>query len=545
MNNEIWVNERLYTFVESFDTNLCLTYENDSWGTWHILREFISNAIDAVQGDISKVRIISEGGFTYIHDEGSGFSLKFAKRIGASSKKEDPSSIGQFGEGSKLAILTCIRNGIGIKLCSQNWLVIPRVVEMEDQQILFYNIYECESPVSGSIVIVEITEEIRNITENLSSYFLQFNSEACLFGDIARGIFPLVNNMARLYNKGVFIKEIDAVFSYGISLEKLNRDRDLISHGDMAYEIRDIWEKVDNKELIKRLMTIAAHPSDFRSNLIEFYARLYSYNPSAWAEAFTELFGNDACLYSNDIATREAKELGLSVIQFDNGISSILKSGGIRFDSDGLSDEYEFEFAHVSREEKEMIEKLSNLAEMAGFSLPDSIKVFDIYKSNPDILGIYNQDSCQIYLKRDILSDSLENALHVLLHEANHNETKADDVSREFSDSLSRKLARLAIMVSSKLGQVREIEIDNRGIKLPAEVLLSASDMEAVIAVVGNEIIVKVGSYTLDFELMESIIESKVYKRRIILKKSCYIVTLPKEIMEAFRKYPTIKCYIH
>lgn len=73
---------------------------------------------------------------------GAGYTIFYAKRIGASCKKNNSDSIGQFGEGIKLALLTCIRNNIVVMLGIQNWLIVPYINHIENQDVLFYDIYE-------------------------------------------------------------------------------------------------------------------------------------------------------------------------------------------------------------------------------------------------------------------------------------------------------------------------------------------------------------------------------------------------------------------
>ncbi len=102
---------RIYLLREEFDVNLTLDYENDSWDEWHIIREFVSNALDSVGGDKEKMRVESTDDVITIIDDGEGYGIVLAKRIGASSKKTDTASIGQFGEGTKMALLTCLRLG--------------------------------------------------------------------------------------------------------------------------------------------------------------------------------------------------------------------------------------------------------------------------------------------------------------------------------------------------------------------------------------------------------------------------------------------------
>lgn len=141
----VTINGILYQYFEQFDVNLTLQYENDRWSEWHIIREFISNALDAVGGQVDAFSLSEEDGFIHIHDLGNGYSINYAKRIGASSKKNDEQSIGQFGEGTKMAILTCLRKGISVRLASQDWFIIPKSLPIEDDlDVLVFDIYKAE-----------------------------------------------------------------------------------------------------------------------------------------------------------------------------------------------------------------------------------------------------------------------------------------------------------------------------------------------------------------------------------------------------------------
>lgn len=161
------INGVVYRYCEQFDVNLTLQYENDRWSEWHIIRKFISNALDAVDGQIDSFSLSEEDGFIHIHDYGSGYSINYAKRIGASSKKNEEQSIGQFGEGTKMAILTCLRKGIKVRLASQDWLIIPNSMPIDDDlDVLVFDIYKSDETIQGSFVSIEATQEIKEILKS-------------------------------------------------------------------------------------------------------------------------------------------------------------------------------------------------------------------------------------------------------------------------------------------------------------------------------------------------------------------------------------------
>ncbi|WP_313558835.1 hypothetical protein [Ruminiclostridium cellobioparum] len=531
MNNELIINGVIYNWQEEFDVNLTLAYENDSWGEWHIIREFISNALDCVGMDISRVEIINHDGYIHIKDGGSGYSLVYAKRIGATSKKGDASTIGMFGEGVKMSLLTCIRKSIKVMLASMDWLIIPKMVEAEDQQVLFYDIYHTKQPISGSLVAIEATEVIADVINNLHNYFIYYSKDQCLSGNQTDGIYPLKNGLSRLYNKGVYVKDLQGLFSYSISIDKLNRDRDTISYSDIGYKIRDIWERVNSVELLKTFLQQAVKPSSERDRYIEFYASTYSNYPHIWAKAFIELYGENARLFTNDIAAREAETLGFLPINIEYNVSRILKHGGIRSDEDGLDDDYEFTFSQdLSHEERSVLYLLPLYANMAGLQVPETVKVFDEYRSHDDIPGIYNHRNNQIYIRRDVLTGDLEKALTIYLHEANHYETGSDDVSREFTDNLNNLLANMILRYAKDIGVDSELEVNAKGIVLPKEFSLSALNMIATIIIFGNEFIIIVADKTIRAMFHIQIEKSVLLNRKVIISKGRFVIPLPNEL---------------
>ena len=269
------VNGFEYQYKEQFDVNLTLQYENDRWEAWHIVREFISNALDSVSGDISKVSISKENGYFNIADCGDGYPITFAKRIGASSKRQTESSIGQFGEGTKMAVLTCLRKGLSVKLASQNWLIVPKALPIDEGlEVLVFDIYESEDTIEGSLVSVEVSEEMKIIVENKELHFLQFNSITPFHGTMTAGIYPN-DGKAKVFNKGVYIKNIDAMYSYALSISQLNRDRDLLDDNTLCLTIRDLWNTVDKPELIECYFQESCKAAGTNSNYKEFTYSLY------------------------------------------------------------------------------------------------------------------------------------------------------------------------------------------------------------------------------------------------------------------------------
>jgi hypothetical protein len=268
---------------------------------------------------------------------------------------------------------------------------------------------------------------------------------------------------------------------------------------------------------------------------------MYSKHPQIWSEAFRDLFGQNACLFTDDIAEREAVCLGYNVVKMDYNFADILKSGGIKYDKEGLSDDFEFVFSStLDKDETITLFKLPVLAQLAGFEVPESIKVFDQYKQHSDIAGLYNSEKQQIYLRRDLLKSDFEEALYVFLHETCHHSTQADDISREFAEGLCRKLTAILLRYANEIGIDENLGINTKGIELPDSFSLSANEMTATVAVVESELVMKVAGRTLTANLPTGICKSSIWNRRILFFNSKFTVALPDSILECLISLDTL-----
>jgi hypothetical protein len=260
---------------------------------------------------------------------------------------------------------------------------------------------------------------------------------------------------------------------------------------------------------------------------------MYSNHPQVWSEAFHDLYGDSACLFTDEIAQREAESLGYSVIKMDYSFANILKSGGVKLDKDGLSDDFEFVFSdNLDRDEKITLSKLPVLAALAGFNVPESIKVFDEYKQHSDIPGIYNSDKQQIYLRRDLLKSNFDEALYVFLHEVCHHSTGSDDVSREFAAALCRKLTAMLLKYTTEIGIDEELNVTPKGLELPKSFTLSAEEMNAIVIVADNELTIRSSGHILTCTLPLSIDKPSVWSRKIIIYNNRFVVSIPEQLMQ-------------
>lgn len=533
----VLINGMSYMYQEQFDVNLTLQYENDRWSDWHIIREFLSNALDAVDGQIDAFSLIEEDGFIHIQDHGKGYPINYAKRIGASSKKNDEQSIGQFGEGTKMAILTCLRKGISIRLASQDWLIIPKCMPIEDDlDVLVFDIYKSDQSIQGSIVSIVATPEIKDILKDKEQYFLQFSSKNPLSGSMNQGIFPITGK-AKLYNKGVFIKDIDAMYTYGLSINQLNRDRDLVDDDTLSRNIREIWNNVDNPQLIQRYFEESNRIANgvVSSKFKEFNYCIYPELSvrQIWVDTFYSLFGPKAIISTNDLASREAACLGHSPIRLDYCGRSLTDYIGIPKDIDVVSDDYEFAWVeNLNDREEKRLSFFKQVTDLLALECPDTVKVFDSYAKSDNVVGLYNPDKDEIYMRRERLSGNLEEALETFIHELNHKSTGADDSDRRFADGLSKLSSKLLLEYLKTVGIPTKLKLTERGFKLPSSFSYQADKLMSTITAIGNQIMIHTNGHLLISKLSGLMLKPYFMEKPVTFHNGSFYVNIPKAIRE-------------
>lgn len=533
------VNGLEYQYKEQFDVNLTLQYENDRWEAWHIVREFISNALDSVGGDISRVRINEEEGYFNIADSGEGYPIIYAKRIGASSKKQDENSIGQFCEGTKMAVLTCLRMGLSVRLASQNWLIVPKSIPVEEGlEVLMFDIYESAEAIYGSLVSVGALKEIKDIVESKDKYFLQFSSASALHGTMTAGIYS-IDGKAKVFNKGVYIKDIDAMYSYALSISSLNRDRDLVDDNTLCQQIRNLWNTVDQPELIESYYKESCRAAGTNIKLKEFTYSLYPVYEvrDTWLEVFKRLFGAKAIISSNELATREALLLGFTPVQLDYYGRYAAESIGIAKDVDVVSDDYEISWAcNLSEKEESRLAFFKQIAGLVNMDLPKTIKVFESYAQSDNVIGLFNTEKDEIYLKREQLGGNMAEILNTVLHELNHKKTGADDCDRRFADGLSSLSTNLLLELLNKVGLPINLKLTDRGFKLPRNFSYSADKLQSQIVSIGNHVIIHTNGHILTATIDGAKLKPYSSERPVTFYKGDFYINVPLSIREALPK---------
>lgn len=227
------------------------------WTYVEAVRELFQNAIDneRVNPD-NKMSISHTGDVLEISNKTSKLTLD-SLLLGSSTKRDDDRTIGQHGEGYKIAFMVLLREGKNItvenyganelwttKLVNSRRYNGAKVVQIEVDKNPFW-----KKNVNNDLnIIVEGISESEYDDIVKANLFLQDDVDASemtssgqvLFGD---------DNVGRIFVKGLYVSTMNSMgLRYGYNFDttgiKLDRDRKLVSSFDISYYASKIWAEL-------------------------------------------------------------------------------------------------------------------------------------------------------------------------------------------------------------------------------------------------------------------------------------------------------------
>lgn len=216
-----------------------------TWGMDEALRELIANAIDgeAEMGADFSYKYDASRRFLTLINQGARVDIR-ALYFGASSKGGDARTIGQYGEGLKLAMLVCAREGHKLVIKNQNEQWIPSIAQDKlGQDALCVDIKD--TPTKNQDFKVELWGVDEQMWEEAQARFLRLSpckkKEAtrageCLFDPDYKG---------HIFVKGVKVTVMpQAQHGYNFFDLDIGRDRSIPTSWQLESAIAQIWAEL-------------------------------------------------------------------------------------------------------------------------------------------------------------------------------------------------------------------------------------------------------------------------------------------------------------
>jgi len=221
--------------METINLNLSPRYV-PNWGAWEVAREIICNAIDAAE---DKMQCQVEGADKLIVTTPTVPDMGELFIIGEGSKTVGGNTIGQFGEGLKVAALAACRAPGGSLT-----LYVP------GKRITFGF-----APIFGKDVLHAYIEP----DNHSDGYRAEIVMHGCAFAFVGRllddrtprAMEKSCGTGFKCYVKGVFVSEFgnDAIWDWNLGNVRMNRDRSLVLEKDISEAIGIFFSLVSREAI--------------------------------------------------------------------------------------------------------------------------------------------------------------------------------------------------------------------------------------------------------------------------------------------------------
>lgn len=310
------------------------------WTYVEAVRELFQNAIDNERvNPNNKMSISHTGDVLEISNKTSKLTLD-SLLLGSSTKRDDDRTIGQHGEGYKIAFMVLLREGKNItvenygadeiwttKLVNSRRYNGAKVVQIEVDKNPFW-----KKNVNNDLnIIVEGISESEYDDIVKANLFLQDDVDASemtssgqvLFGD---------DNVGKIFVKGLYVSTMNSMglrhgYNFDTTGIKLDRDRKLVSSFDISYYASKIWAELAKndkytEDIADMVQSKAPDVEYLRSSIY-----LYKDNLGGVADKIVdnlkEEYGDNVYPVTDNEEYRAAERSGLSPVIVSSNVKEI------------------------------------------------------------------------------------------------------------------------------------------------------------------------------------------------------------------------------
>ena len=451
-----------------------LTIESSYCKDWTIqdaIREVIQNGLDTG----TKIAFGLNGTLWEIIDNGAGIKLSDFI-IGRSSKRDDNTVIGQFGEGLKIGCLVLARESRQVNIVSlgKSYDFSIQYDDTWQEKLLTIDVDDSPIKQKGTAVSIECSEEE---IEQARRLFMQLNPQPVI-DTIGVGSNVTGSNILEtpgiIYVNGLAVTKVDALYGYNFVNRKelVNRDRAAIGHSEIKNCIAEALSYTTNVGIISNLMKTAVATADGKT-YIEFDV-MFTPRKNTWLKVIRELYGTKVCLSSHspkvDLAATEKNWKVLELPwNFWYSLQRILpKSEAVIKDTKRI-----VPFSRLTAEQKEFFKKGKGIAdELAGEAGLKAypVKIF-VDKEKKDNTRLFNFDQTGFYLNgvagichQTIKDKDLGTFVGTLMHEYTHGSCGHGDNSRDFENDLTDVISSLGLALITEKRKAKRVGL-NYGLK--------------------------------------------------------------------------------
>ena len=273
------------------------------WTVQDAIRELFQNAID--QGDWSWTY---QNGLLVLHNEDAALTPE-SLLLGNTSKRDDSSKIGQYGEGYKIACLVLVRAGLTVRIHTgdQVWTPVLQASTKWDAKLLTFFVTPAPLRQNLLVTVDGITQEQWEMVEHTNLYVCPYPVlTTTQYGQI-------LSTPGRVFVNGLWVCDYpEYSYSYNFKPQylRLGRDRQLVSDFDLRWLASRMWSTCETHAdtIIELLARDSADVRYIREVGPTFMLSLIAY------QYFINEHGEDAIPVSNQKEFDNAKSTHKPVI---------------------------------------------------------------------------------------------------------------------------------------------------------------------------------------------------------------------------------------
>lgn len=423
------------TQSSSYNLNLSSDYL-PNWGGWEVAREIISNAIDA--DPHLKISYPSPDVLEVTTSTVPALSEMFI--IGQGTKSANGETIGQFGEGSKMAALVATR-------CGSMELFLP------NHHVTFS--FKQQANMGVETLHAEVSEQtgINEFRVKITFPGISLISKGRILFNSPEGPLKIANKKASIiYCKGVYITEIASetsssppLFDWNLDKLTLNRDRSMVNYSTLQIAMRDWFENNMTVEIAEQILKKV---SCFETAPVYMADRSQTVRASL-LQAWKNVYG-ESLLASSDEATASAKRQNYNVVKINNiNLRSSLIVSDVPLDSSVVN--HKNTFIPATNQQTQVIAQLRKLDALIGAPTLNEIVVYQTVRENH--FGSADFKNLTIYLSEDLFTPGNQfNLIRTYLHEMAHIMSNgANDATLEFESALDNLLGKLGTFTLTQI----------------------------------------------------------------------------------------------
>lgn len=437
-----------------------------TWQNPEAIREILQNYLDVrrefeVDGSITWDE---EQGIATVQDFGPGLELRhFA--FGETDKQS--SSIGQFGEGLKSAMLHLVRENRKVRIYSKQYIIEPTIQTSSvfGIETMHYLLSEEQDPTRhqpGTKITVECTAEE---LEQAEQYFMEFVERDANFTWLEEDKISLPGG--KLYVKGSYIQDINSEFSYHFGEEMapyLNRDRNFMDKQQIQDRIERYLERTESDRVIQWLMEMFVDDKNvFETTL---YVTIPSHRLDVWQKIWetkvAPTISSRPILISSGNVDMDATAQynGYHILHLSRKaeycLSNILQNVLEQMQKEKIKQQHIVRQKNLNQEEYRNLSLAKKLIRK-HYANCGIVVIYDglITEAGRSCDGQYLRYKDVIKLNRNILMD-FDRTLHTLLHETVHKVSGEGDLTERFEQALLQVAVEMMKKKVTEKGNVRK-----------------------------------------------------------------------------------------